>query len=179
MRRLTWLGTIALLLSPQVAWSQEPPAFVPGSRIRIAELGAGRSGLRSGTVVTAGADTVVLRLDRGGDSVPFALARISRIEVSRGRKGHIAAGIGLGLLGGAGTGALLGALAAPKTSKGNGIHVALGAGIGAGAGMLVGAGIGAFLWRTERWTAVPSNRWHVSAWPAGPGGFTLALSVRF
>jgi len=179
MCRLIWLGTIALLLSPHVAWSQEPPAIVPGSRIRIvAELEAGRSGIRSGTVVTVGADTVVLRLDRGGDSVPFALARISRIEVSRGRKGHIAAGVGLGFLAGAGTGALIGALSAPKgAEEGSGVYIALGAGVGAGIGMLVGAGFGAI--KTEQWEVLPSSRWHVSAWPAGSGGFTLALSLRF
>ena len=179
MCRLIWLGAAALLLLPQVAWSQEPPAIGPGSRIRIiAELEAGRSGIRSGTVVTLGADTVVLRLDRGGDSVPFALARISRIELSRGRKGHIAAGVGLGFLAGAGTGALIGALAAPKgTEEGSAIHAALGAGVGAGIGMLVGAGFGAI--KTEQWEVVPSSRWHVSAWPAGSDGFTLALSLRF
>ncbi len=176
MRRLIWLGTVALLLSPQIAWSQEPPTIAPGSRIRITGLGG--SELRSGTVVTAGADTVVLRLDRGGESVPFAFARISRIEVSRGRKGHIGAGVGLGFLAGAGTGALVGALSAPKgTEEGNGVYIALGAGVGAGIGMLVGAGMGAF--KTEKWEAVPSSRWHVSAWPAGSGSFTLALSVRF
>jgi len=171
--------SFALLVTPGVVWSQEPPAIVRGSRIRITELGAGRNESRSGTVVTAGADTIVLSFDSGGVGVPFALARISRIEVSRGRKGHIAAGVGLGFLAGAGTGALVGGLAAPKTSKGSGIHAVLGAGIGAGAGMLVGAGIGAFWWKTERWEAVPSSRWHVSAWPGGPGMYNLALSIRF
>lgn len=169
----------ALLLTPGVAWSQEPPAIVPGSRIRITELGTSRSQSRSGTVFTIGADTVVLNLDSGGERVPFALAGMSRIEVSRGRKGHIAAGVGLGFIGGAGTGALVGALAAPPSSSDVNLNVPLGAAFGAGIGMLVGAGIGAFWWKTERWEAVPSSRWHVSAWPGGPGRFNLALSIRF
>jgi len=93
MRRLVRIGTIALLLSPVVAWSQEAPAIVPGSRIRITELAAGGSGRRSGTVVTAGADTVVLRLDRGGETATFFLVKISELEVSRGRTGHTAASL--------------------------------------------------------------------------------------
>jgi hypothetical protein len=183
MRHLIWLGTIALLLSPTVAWSQEPPAIVPGSRIRITELEAGKSRRRSGTVVTAGADTVVLRLDGGGARANFSLARISGLEVSRGRKGHVAVGVGLGFLAGAGTGALVGALACKGegclsgSDDLGGAVVAVSAGIGGVVGMLVGAGIGAH--KTDMWEAVPSSRWHVSTLPTGPGMFAFALSVRF
>lgn len=179
MRFLISLGTIALLLSPVVAWSQEPPAIVPGSRIRIAEPG---SKPRSGTVVTAGADTVVLRLDSGGETTAFSLARISGLEVSRGRKGHVAAGVGLGFLAGVGIGALLGAVFAPESASNSeeGIYpyVGIGAVVGAGAGMLVGGVVGARL-KSDKWEAVPSSRWRVSTLPTGPGGFALALSVRF
>ena len=183
MRRLIWLGTIALLLSPTVAWTQEPSAIVPGSRIRITELEAGKSRRRSGTVVTAAADTVVLRLDGLGATATFSLARMSGLEVSRGRKGHIAVGVGVGFLAGAGTGALVGALACKDDGCLNGsdemgaLVVALGAGIGGVAGMLVGGGIGAH--RTDMWETVPSSGWHVSTLPTGPGRFAFALSVPF
>src|SRR5437764_13025358 len=85
VRDLIWLGTLALLLSPAVAWSQEPPrSFAdPGSRIRITELQAGKSRRRSGTVVTAAADTVVLRLDGRRGTTTCSLARISGLGVSR------------------------------------------------------------------------------------------------
>ncbi len=183
MRHLVWLGTIALLLSPTVAWSQDPPAIVPGSRIRITELEAGKSKRRSGTVVTAGADTVVLRLDGGGATGTFSLARISGLEVSRGQKGHVAVGVGLGFLAGAGTGALVGALACKNQGCLSGsddmgaVVTALSAGIGGVVGMLVGGGIGAH--KTDMWEAVPSSPWHVSTLPTGPGRFAFALSVRF
>ena len=176
MRRLMRFGTIALLLSPVVAWSQEPPAFVPGSRIRITEAG---SKPRAGTVVTAGADTVVLRLDSGGETATVALARISELEVSRGQKGHVAAGVGLGFLAGAGLGALLGAAFAPEgQEEGVAIDAAMGAGVGAAAGMLLGGVVGATV-KSDRWEVVPSSDWHVSTLPTGPGRFGLALSVHF
>ena len=184
MRHLIWLGTIALLLSPTVAWSQEPSAIVPGSRIRITQLEAGKSRRRSGTVVTAAADTVVLRPDGLGATATVSLAKISGLEVSRGRKRHMAVGVGVGFLAGVGTGALVGALACKDQNdclSGSDdmgpVVVALGAGIGGVVGMLVGGGIGAH--RTDMWETVPSSGWHVSTLPTGLGRFALALSVPF
>ena len=183
MRRFMRFWTIALLLAPVVAWSQEPPAIVPGSRIRITELEAGKSKRRSGTVVMAGVDTVVVRLDGGGATGTFPLARISALEVSRGRKGHVAVGVGLGFLAGAGSGALVGALACKNegclsgSDDLGGAVTALAAGIGGVVGMLVGGRIGAH--KTDMWEAVPSSRWHVSTLPTGPARFAFALSVRF
>lgn len=185
MRRLMPFGTIALLLAPVVAWSQEPPTIVPGSRIRITELAAGTSAPRSGTVVTASADTVVLKLDNGGETAAFSLAKISALEVSRGQKGHAGTGVGLGFLAGLGTGALVGSLVCGGESACysgsddmSGPVTAVAAGLGGVVGMAVGAVVGGNH-KTEKWEAVPSSGWHVSALPSGRGGFALALSVRF
>jgi len=178
---LIWLSTIALLLSPIAAWSQEPPPLAPGSRIRITEREAGKSRQRSGTVVTATADTVILRPDGLGPTATYSLAKISGLEVSRGRKRHVAAGVGLGFLAGAGAGALVGAIGCNGCLNGRdelgALAVVLGAGIGGVAGMLVGGGIGAH--RTDTWEAVPSSRWQVSTLPTGAGGFAFALSLKF
>ena len=178
MHRFTWLVTTALQLSPAVAWSQEPPGIVPGSRIRITELQAGKSVRHSGTVVAAGADTVVLRNPTGGATATFSLARISGLEVSRGSKGHVAAGVGLGFLAGAGIGALLGVVHPASYTEDEIPVAAVGAVIGAGAGMLLGGVVGA-VHKSDRWEAVPSSRWRVSTLPTGPDSFALALSVRF
>jgi hypothetical protein len=182
MRGLMQCGAIALLLAPVVAWSQEPPAIVPGARIRITE---GASKPRSGTVVTAGTDTVVLRLDSGGETATFPVARISELEVSRGRHGHAGAGVGLGFLAGLGAGALVGTLVCGGESACysgsddmSGPVTAVAAGLGGVVGMAVGAVVGGNH-KTEKWEAVPSSGWHVSALPSGRGRFALALSVRF
>ena len=185
MHRPMQLGTIALLLAPVAAWSQEPPTIVPGSRIRITELVAGTSGRRSGTVVTASADTVVLRLDNGGETAAFSLGKISALEVSRGQKGHAGAGVGLGFLAGLGAGALVGALVCggerscySGSDDMSAPYTAAAAGLGGVVGMLVGGVIGGNH-KTEKWEAVPSSRWHLSTLPTGPSRFALALSVRF
>ena len=185
MRGLMQCGAIVLLLAPVVAWSQEPPAIVPGSRVRITELGAATGAPRSGTVVTTSADTVVLKLDNGGQTAAFSLAKISELEVSRGLHGHAGAGVGLGFLAGLGAGALVGSLVCGGESacySGNddmsGPVTAVAAGLGGVVGMAVGAVVGGNH-KTEKWEAVPSSGWHVSALPSGRGRFALAVSVRF
>lgn len=183
MRHLIWLSTIASLLSPIVAWSQEPAGIVPGSRIRLTQLEAGKSRRRSGTVVTAAADTVVLRLDGPGATATYSLAKVSGLEVSRGRKGHVAVGVGVGFLAGAGTGALVGALACKNqgclsgSDDMGGAVVALAAGIGGVVGMVVGGVIGGH--KTDTWEAVPSSSLHASTLPTGAGRFAFALSLQF
>ena len=183
LKRLAYGTAIGLLVSPVVAMSQDPPAIVPGSRIRITELQAGKSSRHSGTVVTSAADTVVLKLDGLGATATYSRAKISGLEVSRGRTGHVAAGVGIGFLAGAGTGALVGALACRNqgcfigSDDMGAAFTALSAGIGGVVGMLVGAGIGAH--KTDTWEAVPSSSWHVSTLPTGAGRLAFALSVQF
>lgn len=179
MHRFIALGIVAFLLAPCVAWSKEPSAIVPGSRIRITERAADEGGALSGTVVTAGADSVVMSLDKGAQRAPFALAGLSRVEVSRGEKGHTAAGIGLGFLAGAGIGALIGV----KDTQGEDslevwMNVLAWSGIGAGVGMLVGGVIGA-VYKTEKWEQVPVESIAMSAGTNRDGGVSLMLSMHF
>jgi hypothetical protein len=181
LKRLAYGTAICLLASPVVAMSQDPQAIVPGSRIRITQLEAGKSSRHEGTVVTAASDTVVLKLDGLGATATYSLASISGLEVSRGRNRHVAVGVGVGFLAGAGTGALVGALACKNCLNGRDemgpLVVALGAGIGGVVGMLVGGSIGAH--KTDTWEAVPSSGWRVSTVPTGAGRFAFALSVPF
>lgn len=179
MRHLMMSVALALLLASPVAWAQES-VVVPGARVRITGFESDRSARRAGTVVTAGGDTVVLRLDPGGETMPFAMAGITRVELSRGLKGHTGAGIGLGLLAGFGVGAVVGYTSCGTCGGGEDDQISklLGAlawgGIIGGGGMLVGGLVGAHH-KTERWDTVPSNRWRFSVGPRREG-FALALS---
>lgn len=182
MRYVISLGTIALLLSPVVASSQAPPALVPGSRVRITEKG---SKPRAGAVVTADADTVVLKVDSAGKTATFSVARISELEVSRGIKGHAGNGVLLGLVVGAGAGALVGSLACGGSSSCysgsddmQGPITLAAAGLGAVVGMVTGAVIGSNH-KSESWEAVPSSNWHLGTVPTSPGRLALGWSVHF
>jgi hypothetical protein len=180
MRHLISFGTIGLLLAPVVAWSQQPTALVPGSRVRITEKA---SKPRAGTVVTASADSVVLKVDSAGQTATFSVAKISQLEVSRGIKGHAGNGVALGLLVGAGTGALVASLACGGGSTDcydgeSGPVTLAAAGLGAVVGMVTGAVIGSNH-KSESWEAVPSSNWHLSTVPSTRGGLALSLSVRF
>jgi hypothetical protein len=182
VRHVTVLGTVVLLQAFSVAQAQEP-LFVPGVRVRITESDSATSGPHAGTVVAAGRDTVVVRLDRGGETVPFAVAGISRLDVSQGLKGHTGAGIGLGFLAGVGVGAAVGYNSCGTCGGGEDdatskmlSALAWGGIIGAG-GALVGGLIGAH-YKTDRWEEVPASRWRLSAAPRW-GGCTIALSHSF
>ena len=186
MNRLISLGTIVFLLLPSIASSQEAPAFGPDSRVRVTERGSGGGRRHSGTVVIAGTDTLVLRLDKGGDSVAFPLAGLSRIEVGR-EKTHAAVGGVLGFITAAGLVALLATsdcgdstpCLAGTDSSATILDEAEGALILLALGTLSGTAIGGLLWKTESWKAVPESRWRLSIGPAKAGGFGLSLAIRF
>jgi hypothetical protein len=178
MHRLVALFTFALLLSPLAARSQDDVDIVPGSRIRITERGA-RSDALSGTVITMRADSVVMRLDNNARRSSFALAGLSRFEVSEGKKGHANAGGGIGFLIGAGIGALIGSI---STTGGDHLEgaasVMAGSGIGAVVGTFVGAAIGA-KHKTEKWVDVEVESISISAGASRDGGGALSLGMHF
>jgi hypothetical protein len=94
-----------------------------------------------------------------GNAVPRAveLGKVSRIEVSRGKKPKWLLGAALG----ASAGFLTGLVLEPKNldPEDEGWKTLYRA-IGAGAGLLIGTGLSLVL-APERWEAVPSDRWAV------------------
>lgn len=187
MRSLFALLVAATAMTPAAAWAQGGAVIAPGTRVQIAESGTGGRGVLRGTVVAKSADTLALRLDAGGETVSIAWARVSRLELSRGVTRRTLAGLGYGLLGGVGAGALVGVLACKAErncrSSNNEMNspqfyaVVLGV-LGGGVGSVIGTVIGAST-RSERWETVPSRHWSLSARPDTHGGFALSLSARF
>ncbi|MBI5836719.1 MAG: hypothetical protein HZB25_05710 [Candidatus Eisenbacteria bacterium] len=183
MRRTMFLVTLALLLAPTLAWSQGPRVLAPGDRIRITELGTTGSEPRTGTVTTAGTDSIVLKLDGVGEMMPFTWNRVASIEASHGRQRHTLTGAVIGLFVGALSGAVLGVTQCGVSCTGEeignkAIAPLIGAGIVGIAGMGVGAAIGA-IYTTERWETVPASEWHASGRPDGTRGIGLRFSVGF
>ena len=166
MQRLPMIGMFAMmeLLALSAASAQEPPALVPGARARVTE--SGERSTRRGTVVTAAADTVTLKLDSGGETIALSRAAITRVEISQGLHGHTAAGIGIGLLAGFGVGAVYGYNHCGTCGGGEDdattrmLDALAWGGILGGAGMLVGGVIGAHH-KTDRWEEVPPARWRL------------------
>ena len=151
--------------------AQEPFVFEPGVRLRVTapdcELRGQATGFRA-----LRADTLVLY----GTECP--LASVTGLDVSRGQKSHV----GMGILVGAGAGALVGfAMCASTDVCGilsdndiKGDVVAISVVVGGLLGLLVGVNI-----KTERWEEVPLDQLRVSLAPQRDGGFALGFSVRF
>ncbi|HEY5545137.1 MAG TPA: hypothetical protein VIK50_03710 [Gemmatimonadaceae bacterium] len=179
MKRLIRIGTLSLLLFPLIGSSQGNTPVVPGARIRVTALGA-VGAPRSGTVVTTAADTVVLRLDSGGETVPIPFSGISLLEVSRGFRRHGGDGAKVGFLVGSLTSLILscppgkGCDAPPGSWER--LSIITGVLAVGGLGMIVGAAAGSTV-KTDIWEALPSSRWQLSILPIAR--YRLALSLRF
>ncbi len=126
------------------------PGIVPGARVRITAIESGNTRRYAGSIVSATADTVVLRLDPNGRKAGGSLVPVSLVEFGQGRKGQIGTGVGLGFLIGASVGAAIGATL-PEAGE-SGAVLILG-GIGSGIGILAGGGIGSLV-KAEKWKPV-------------------------
>jgi hypothetical protein len=127
----------------------------PGARVRVFQPDSA-TGAQAGTVVAVGQDGMAVRRDHPGDSLAIGFARIDRLDLSRGRHGHALIGLGVGVVGGALVGGVLGA----SSGNSGGYQVfnkhddtILGAVVGGLVGAVIGPIIGALV-RTERWHTV-------------------------
>jgi hypothetical protein len=127
----------------------------PGARVRVVRSDSTTSS-QTGTVVAVGPDGMTVRRDHPGDSLAIGFARLERLDLSRGRHGHALIGLGVGVVGGALVGGLLGA----STGNSGGLQILskhddtiIGAVLGGLTGAIVGPIVGAVI-RTERWHTV-------------------------
>jgi hypothetical protein len=118
-------------------------------------------------------DVRVTMLTETDSQIDIPRNSIAKLEVHNGKKRHT----WLGLLIGAGAGAVLGAIEGPTcvgdecyTRAGNAVVSALGGGL---VGMLVGA-----LVTTDRWIAIPTEHFHVQV-NGRRGGAAVVLNLSF
>jgi hypothetical protein len=171
------------------ASAQEPrpvPAEVqPGARVRVAAPNIGRV---TGRVISAGSDSLALVRDRSADTLRLASHELQSLDLSVGRHKRRWTGAGLGFLGGAAAGTLVGLATyeKPKDCSGTalcdlgpGFDAAFGAFLFGIAGGITGAFIGAG--RADDWkpvTLASRTSLQLGPWRAR-GGAALGLSLRF
>jgi hypothetical protein len=162
--------TLALLFSP-ASLSAQRPLVEPGARVRvtapdfgIVEQIATYDGVRRGMLIVVADSTI---------NVP--LATVYRLEVQR-RKGHPWRGAGVGFLGGALLGAVVGPTLSGDLSDGDKRIIAAG-GLGL-VGSLLGIGIGSAI-KTERWEGIMLDQLGVSIVPQPGERYACGVSVMF
>ena len=159
------------------------PASLVGARVRIASTGT--PGVRVGTIVALGPDTLRLRSEDGQTETPVALGRITRLERSTGRHGRALMGAGIGLVSGAALGGILGYASGDDKPQPNqwftftaGDKAAFAAAALGVVGLLTGTIVGA-LHQREEWkviaTTLPSVRTSRSVRPVFGIGLSFAL----
>jgi hypothetical protein len=131
--------------------------------------------------VTGGELTLRVQLAGGGPAQETHIPRASvvRLDVSRARHSKTLTGLGLGFVGGAIVGGVVGRLA---DVEGNDLApqdaMLIGAGFGAGAGVLVGTLIGVST-RVDDWQPVPHSAISRGPQYGAPRRQVIGLSIRF
>ena len=164
IRKARGMGVILVLLPLTSLAAQEiSNKITPGTRVRVSAPAVAKNRI-VGTVVSADSTMIVLQATPSANYQPPPLkvpwAAMHHLELSQGRKWsgtRMAAGAGIGLLGGALVGAGFGAATASPSEEGaQAIQAFVGGIIGAGSGFVLGTVIGAQ--RRERWQMVPLTK---------------------
>jgi hypothetical protein len=175
------------------AAAAQTPATLPplqiGARVRVSSSAPGFSGPpRVANVLAQHGDTLSFRPEGTQDSIALPLSLITRIEVSTSRSSHRRQGMGLGLLGGALIGAVVGAATyTPCSGPGFGSCIFSPGSRGEQAkwggfvGALVGTSVGGFIgsdWQSENWerVAVTAPKVSVRIAPSGKGGLMVSAT---
>ena len=156
MRRALLLPALLVALPIGALPAQETSTLTPGARVRVSAPDLHEPGALIGTVVALRGDTLFVRnADEGGAGLPLPLARVERLEVSRGRRSR-GTGAALGFLLGAAVGAAYGVAGHPglaHTDISEGGEIAIYAGVAGLLGAAIGTARGG-----ERWERVSLPR---------------------
>ena len=186
---------VALLLTPSRAAAQPGSPLATGQKVRAVSsclirdgalpqcpapgLPTGRASTYVGWLTALDGDTLHIQVRSNEAAVAIPMASLDRLSVIHGTKGHFWAGAGLGLLGGALIGGVIGSTQDLSGSFvfSNTNPAVLGIVIGAPAGLLLGGIIGATI-RSDRWLPVPIKDHHIQWAPRFDAlGFTATLKL--
>jgi hypothetical protein len=176
------LLAIAVVLLPAVAAGQEAPSvrrpLLPvamGARVRVHSPSVG--GSMKGTVAALDREFLTLAPEEG-PKLQVAIDDITRLDSSLGEKHNVIRGIWMGAVAAAAASFLFvptGCTGPDPYTEGWKCNNAAKATVFAVAGAAAGAGAG-YLWKTERWAAVPLDREPTAYRFQGP---QVAVSFRF
>ena len=188
MSRVTCWLFLAVVLATNAGTAQAPAPPVVGERVRVAyrchvvpDRAPGcreRDPARMATGRLEGLDgnSLRIRAEPHQEELVIPTASLAELWVVQGTRGHARTGAGLGLMGGALLGGIIGSTqefctfsCSPAT--------AIGILVGAPAGLLLGAVVGAAL-RSDRWRSVSIKDRRIQVEPR-LGGIGLRVSVSF
>lgn len=187
MRSTVTVLAIVFAVSASGAHAQESQPLVPGSRLRatVSDSTAQEATLQvlRGALVRWENERLLLREDARGETLAVSLARVTRLEVSRGLHGHAAAGAAIGLVTGVAIGVPIG-LAGFEDQKDDLLSIgssgqwALGFGAAFGVlGAVVGSLVGS-AHKSEQWELIPTEQLRGRLGVRSqPGGALLAFGL--
>jgi hypothetical protein len=178
MRTVILALALSVLVSNADLGAQATPPLEPGSRIRVRAPDAGANKLVGAYLGTV-ADTLRVQMEELSSvrSIPFS--SVVALEASRGRKSNALKGMGLGFVGGAGAGLVVGLAVDRGDDDASRLQlIGLGAGFFGACGAVVGLLTGAMI-TSERWEEVPLERVRASFAPQHDGRRRIGLSVAF
>jgi len=179
--RSTMLAVASFVLIPLGAVAAQGVQLQSGDRIRIT---APPSALKNriARVLSVRNDSLLLQV-APAETLTVALAGVTQLDVSTGRRRHTLWGAGIGALGGVASGALIGFasgddppgfLAMTASEKAAFAGASLGV-----AGLAIGAVVGA-LKVSDRWTSVPLGVGQaIPSLQVGRGGARLGMAISF
>jgi len=141
---------LAFVAAPHACLADADPFGLAGKRVRLTSPEFRK---QAGTVVEVRSDTLLFTADHQSISALVHAGSLTALDVSHGRKSHVWAGVGIGLLVGVGCGAAIAKATDTTNSEESGLVVLFGALAGGGAGLAVGAVAGS-LTHTERWDSL-------------------------
>jgi hypothetical protein len=193
MSRLIMSVLLPLSIAPSLIAAQTRSSMVQGQRVRVVsrcEL-AGDAVARcpapgmswantwtySGQLDALDGDTLRIRVRANQAALAIPTASIDRLTYKDGTKHHALQGAGLGLLGGALLGGVIGSTMEWCLLNSCGPATGLGIVVGAPAGLLFGSIIGALI-RSDRWRTAPVKAHRIRVAPRLDAlGFSVGMTL--